>query len=204
MNHKSGSFIVDPRLQRHFTTFACQMPGDADLTTIFGSILTGHFFNFDKKIQGMAKNLTDAIINLQKEMISKFLPSAIKFHYNFTMRDLSAIVKGLLNSRSKEYTSSVQITRLWYHECMRVFSDRLISDTEVSRCREITINIGKRFMDDDPEIAYAEPCNFTNFVTNPDELSTYVACENFTKLKDALGKKLAEYNESFAIMNLVF
>ena len=203
MNHKSGSFLIDPRLQRHFATFVCQMPGDADLRTIFGSILTGHFYNFAQKIQGMSANLTDATIALQREMLVKFLPSATKFHYNFTMRDLSAIVKGLLNAKPKEYQSSVQITRLWYHEAMRVFSDRLITDVEVARCREMTITVGKRFMDDDPEIAYSEPCTFTSYVNNPDELGTYVSCDNPAKLKDVLEKKLIEYNENNAIMNLV-
>jgi len=95
MNHKSGSFLVDPRLQRNFVTFAGQMPGDSDLSTIFGTILNSHFFNFDKKVQKMTKNLTEATITLHKEMLSKFLPSAIKFHYNFTMRDLAAVMKGV-------------------------------------------------------------------------------------------------------------
>lgn len=34
MNHKSGSFSVNPRLQRHFVTFGCQTPGSDDLTTV--------------------------------------------------------------------------------------------------------------------------------------------------------------------------
>jgi dynein heavy chain len=50
MNHKSGSFFIDPRLQRHFVTFACTMPNEQDLATIFGTILSGHLFVFDKKI----------------------------------------------------------------------------------------------------------------------------------------------------------
>lgn len=34
MNHKSGSFSVNPRLQRHFVAFGCQTPGDDDLATV--------------------------------------------------------------------------------------------------------------------------------------------------------------------------
>lgn len=34
MNHKSGSFSVNPRLQRHFVTLGCQTPNDGDLTTV--------------------------------------------------------------------------------------------------------------------------------------------------------------------------
>jgi dynein heavy chain len=111
MNHKSGSFFVDPRLQRHFVTFACAMPSEQDLGTIFGTILNAHLFNFEKRIQNMAKNVTDATITLHREVCTKFLPSAIKFHYNFTMRDLASVFKGLLNSRPTEQTDPKDMTR---------------------------------------------------------------------------------------------
>ena len=38
MNHKSGSFSVNPRLQRHFVTLGCQTPGDDDLSTVRPSL----------------------------------------------------------------------------------------------------------------------------------------------------------------------
>ena len=203
MNHKSGSFTVNSRLQRHFTTFSCQIPGEADLFTIYTTLLTGHFFSFDKMIQNMTKSLTEASIVLLQEMVSKFLPSATKFHYNFTMRDLTSLIKGIMSSRSRCYTEPLHIVRLWYHEAMRVFSDRLISEVEISRCRENVINIGKRFLDENPDIAYAEPCAFTHFVDDPDELSVYIVCENQERLRSILENKLVDYNENNSIMNLV-
>lgn len=202
MNHKSGSFYIDPRLQRHFVTFACTMPSEADLTTIFGTILNGHLFNFDKKVQNQAVKITEATITLHKEILVKFLPSAIKFHYNFTMRDLAAIFKGMLNSRTSDFQSTPQMSRLWYHEVMRVYSDRLTTEVEVQRCREISINVGKRFLEDDPEIAFADPCTFTHFHKS-DDLGNYIPCEDTAMLKTCLERKLHDYNENFAIMNLV-
>jgi hypothetical protein len=38
------------------------------------------------------------------------------------------------------------MSRLWYHEVMRVYADRLISETEVNRCRDIIVNIGKSYV----------------------------------------------------------
>jgi dynein heavy chain len=219
MNHKSGSFYVNPRLQRHFVTFAYQMPGDADLFTIFNTILTGHFYTFDKKIQNKIKNITDATIALYKEISQKFLPSAVKFHYNFSMRDLAAVVKGLLNARPQEQTATGQLARLWYHESTRVFSDRLISDMEVVRCREVIMNVGKRFMEDEAEAAFAEPCFFAHYAPKAvtavsknmnlmggggdDFLSNYRNCDDITRFKTIVEEKLREYNESRAMMNLV-
>jgi dynein heavy chain len=204
MNHKSGSFQVDPRLQRHFFTFACMMPSDADLTTIFGTIINGHVYSWDRKLSAMGGKLADAAIALHKDVSSKFLPSAVKFHYNFTMRDLAAVFKGLLNSRQKEYKTTMSLTRLWYHEMLRVYADRLTSEVEVQRCKEMIVNVGKRFMDDNPEVAYADPVVFTHF-TDPlkDEPGVYQPMEDAVKLKKMLESKLAQYNEANAIMDLV-
>ena len=202
MNHKSGSFFVDPRLQRHFFTFACQMPGDTDLNTIFGTILNGHLFTFEKAVSNLSKSLTEASITVYKEIVTRFLPSAVKFHYNFTMRDLASVFKGLLNSRVKEYKTSSSMARLWYHEVSRVFSDRLVSEVEVQRCKEIIVNVGKRFMEENAEATYADPCSFTHFTTTED-LGTYMPCEDTARLKKVLESKLQDYNENNAIMDLV-
>ena len=204
MNHKSGSFFIDPRLQRHFVTFACSMPCEQDLSTIFGTVLNAHMFNFDRRVQSMSKNITDATITLHKEISSKFLPSAVKFHYNFTMRDLASVFKGLLNSRAPEQTQPIQVTRLWYHEVTRVFADRLVTESEVARCRDVIVNVGKRFFEDDPEVVFAEPCTFTHFVSAlSDDLGNYKVCDDGTRLKKVLEDKLGTYNETNAIMSLI-
>jgi dynein heavy chain len=61
----------------------------------------------------VGKAITDATITLHKEISSKFLPSAIKFHYNFTMRDSAAVFKGVLNSKPAEQTTTFSMARLW-------------------------------------------------------------------------------------------
>jgi dynein heavy chain len=202
MNHKSGSFFVDPRLQRHFFTFSCSLPSDSDLNTIYGTILSAHTYNWDKKVQGMASKLTEASIALHKEVSTKFLPSAVKFHYMFTMRDLTSVFKGLLSTRSKDYKTTSAISRLWYHEALRVYTDRLISEVEVQRCKDIVVNVGKRFIDDDPEKVFADPVMYSHFSAN-DDLGSYTAMPDGAKIKNIVDQKLENYNETFAIMSLV-
>ena len=202
MNQKSGSFFIDPRLQRHFVTFACQLPSDVDLNTIFGTIINNHVYNWDKKLISIASRLTEASISLHKEISAKFLPSAIKFHYLFTMRDLTAVFKGLLNSRTKNFKTTQSLARLWYHESLRVYTDRLISEVEVQRCKDIIINIGKRFIDDDPEKVFADPIMYAHFSQN-EELGNYTAMGDVNKVKKTLEAKLEMYNENAAIMDLV-
>ena len=50
MNPTAGSFLINPRLQRWFTTFAIGLPGPVSLMTIYQTFLDGHLKNFDKSI----------------------------------------------------------------------------------------------------------------------------------------------------------
>jgi len=43
MNPKAGSFYVDLRLQRHFSTFTMFTPDAITIKYIYGQILTGHY-----------------------------------------------------------------------------------------------------------------------------------------------------------------
>ena len=43
LNHKSGSFVVDLRLQKNFSSFTMYTPTDEIIKRIFGEILASHF-----------------------------------------------------------------------------------------------------------------------------------------------------------------
>ena len=59
MNPTSGSFTINPRLQRHFAVFAICFPGQEALTTIYSSILTQHYGNYHHKISSVVYFLTN-------------------------------------------------------------------------------------------------------------------------------------------------
>jgi dynein heavy chain, axonemal len=105
----------------------------------------------------------------------------------------------------EHYTLPTKFLRLWLHECTRVFSDRLISPTEISRCKEIFLDVAKRvFTEENPDVLFAPPLTFTNFVTfNLDDTPVYAPVASMAELKGALERKLGEYNETNAIMDLV-
>ena len=83
MNPTAGSFTISDRLQRQFSTFACMMPSQKDLTSIYSSILNGHLEVFDRNVAGLTSALVDATVNITKSVQTAFLPSAIKFTVRF-------------------------------------------------------------------------------------------------------------------------
>lgn len=120
MNPTSGSFTINPRLQRHFSVFAVSLVANQKLTaifiyclsqvsfpsadslmTIYHSILAQHFVNAEQRfnvcITKLAPNIVSASLALHNKAGQIFLPTAIKFHYIFNLRDLSNIfqVSGL-------------------------------------------------------------------------------------------------------------
>lgn len=64
-----------------------------------------------------------------------FLPTAVKFHYTFTLRDLSNVFQGVLFSEASQFKDATDIVRLWAHETIRVYSDKLV-DAGMLRVKE--------------------------------------------------------------------
>ncbi|KAJ9459816.1 Dynein beta chain [Diplonema papillatum] len=130
MNPKSGTFTVLDRLLWHFSMFACSMPDEADLMLIYGSIMKGHWGKWSKDSRGVAEQVTHASVKLHKSVTKTFLPTAIKFHYQWNMREMFNIFQGLCNSVQREHDKPSELIRLWAHECDRTFRDRMTDETD--------------------------------------------------------------------------
>lgn len=67
---------------------------------IYQSILLSHYSNAEQKfnmaVVKMAENIIAASLALHAKVSLVFLPTAIKFHYVFNLRDLSNVFQGLL------------------------------------------------------------------------------------------------------------
>ena len=72
-----------------------------------------------------------------------FFPSATKFHYQWNMREISRVIDGVLRTASANYKDVVQIYKLWYHECNRVFKDRLLFADDIKTVIKNTYDTAK-------------------------------------------------------------
>ena len=128
---------VTPRLQSSFLPLHSTQPADAQVKRIYRTLLVNHLSEFDEPIKPLGIPLTTATLDLYKQVSAEFLPTPSASHYLFSLRDLSRLVYGLLQSQSRHYDSRESVLRLWVHECLRVFGDRLVSGAERDKCVDL-------------------------------------------------------------------
>ncbi|XP_061081745.1 dynein axonemal heavy chain 11 [Conger conger] len=205
MNPAAGSFSVNPRLQRHFSVFAVHFPGVEALTTIYSSILGAHFQlgGFSYGVSRSVGSVVQAAICLHQKMTQNFLPTAIRFHYIFNLRDLSNIFQGILFALPECVRYPIDLVHLWLHESSRVYSDKLMEEKDVELFNKILLDTGKRYFEGiDESIFIHQPLIYCHFALGMGE-ARYVQVSDWEKLHKTLTDALEHYNELHAVMNLV-
>lgn len=126
-----GRNVITPRLMRHFNCITITSFDDATLNRIFTCILNWHFRKgFAKEVCELVPNLVNATRSIYKDATDNLLPTPRKSHYTFNLRDFARVVQGILLSRADLFESKEKMVRLWSHEALRVFYDRLVDDSD--------------------------------------------------------------------------
>ena len=121
-----GRAHISERTQSKFYTMNFTFPNDKQLQRIFQSILAHKFSEFDEEIKPLSEPLALATINIYKRVSEQFLPIPAKSHYMFNLRDMSKVIQGLYQINRFYCDSKLNLIRVWVHECLRVFCDRLV------------------------------------------------------------------------------
>eukprot|EP00960_Hanusia_phi_P070417 767305-Hanusia_phi.AAC.13 len=205
-----GRNVVTNRFFRFFNMFNISPPSQAVLRHIFASILEGHLNQFPSDCKMLMKPTVDASIEIYEKIASELLPTPAKSHYTFNLRDLSKVFQGILSLRVQNCANASVFSKLWVHECLRVFSDRLI-DYDDKRTFAIWIYelLKRKFsMDlDFEDTFFANPILFGDYLkmgASGDDRVYELVTDN-SKLSKLFDTYLEEYNQSSPkSMNLIF
>ncbi|XP_001843519.2 dynein beta chain, ciliary isoform X3 [Culex quinquefasciatus] len=207
MNPTAGSFTIDPRLQRHFCVFAVSFPSGDPLYHIYYSILSQHLANplnkFSLPTQKICAALVSCALTLHQRMGQTFLPTAIKFHYVFNLRDLANIFQGMLFANGETCSEPNFLIRLWVHEATRVYSDKLVDDRDIETFRKLRGEVVKKsFEEFDEAKVFNSPiiyCHFAEGLVDP----KYMPVASWESLNKTLEEAQSNYNDMIGAMNLV-
>uniref|UniRef100_A0A803WBL3 Dynein axonemal heavy chain 17 n=1 Tax=Ficedula albicollis TaxID=59894 RepID=A0A803WBL3_FICAL len=202
MNPTAGSFTIDSRLQRHFCVLAVCFPSREALHTVYGTILQQHLARLGALWDLQPAHPPVLPTALHQKVASNFLPTAIKFHYIFNLRDLSNIFQGLLFSTPECLKTPVDLVRLWLHEAERVYGDKLVDEEDQYSFKKLLTDICKASFQVSCAEQWSSPNIYCHFAQGMDE-SKYMPVTNWATLSDLLGEALDSYNEVNAAMNLV-
>ncbi|KAL0246130.1 hypothetical protein GEMRC1_007344 [Eukaryota sp. GEM-RC1] len=126
----AGRNPIDPRFVSLFSTFNITFPSEDALVHIFSSIVSSYLRPFAEEVQSIGKELPKLTLDLYRHIEVNLPPTPSKFHYVFNLRDLSRVFEGVCLATTDKFSSANQLAKLWRHECLRVFHDRLVNETD--------------------------------------------------------------------------
>uniref|UniRef100_A0A8C4VGB9 Dynein axonemal heavy chain 3 n=1 Tax=Falco tinnunculus TaxID=100819 RepID=A0A8C4VGB9_FALTI len=126
-----GRNDITGRFTRHLNIVSICSFDDDILTKIFTAVADWHFSKgFEPVFLRLGKMMIQATMSIYKMAVDNFLPTPLKSHYVFNLRDFSRVVQGVLLCPHTHLQVSYKLIRLWIHEVYRVFYDRLVDEED--------------------------------------------------------------------------
>jgi dynein heavy chain len=124
--------LITQRYVRHFNLVNLIPFDQSGLQRIFGTII--QWFVGDKSFANPVVRMLNLCVKgttlVYDNMAAEMRPTPMKSHYLFNLRDFATVFQGVLRVAPEYLDVPNKVVRLWAHECYRVFSDRLIDDSD--------------------------------------------------------------------------
>ncbi|XP_034942678.1 dynein heavy chain 7, axonemal-like, partial [Chelonus insularis] len=196
---------------RHFNFYTMFTPNKDNLLRIFSNIL---LFNlkrnqFSNDIIGSINSIVNSIIHVYINMKNFFHPTPTQIFYQFDIADIARVINGCSLIHRESVETKITLIRLWIHESLRVFGDRITIPTDYDfLLKKIEEAVGIYFKDTFDSIFDHLPkyngkltrqsfsnLMFTNFsVDNTNTICKYEEINSKDALKNKLIACLNEFN----------
>ncbi|MEJ1276595.1 hypothetical protein NN561_007501 [Cricetulus griseus] len=127
-----GRNAVTPRFIRHFNICTINTFSDETMVRIFSSIMAFYLrtHEFSPEYFLIGNQIVSGTMEIYKQSMENLLPTPAKSHYTFNLRDFSRVIRGCLLIEKDAVETKQTMVRLFVHEVLRVFYDRLINDED--------------------------------------------------------------------------
>lgn len=123
---------VNVRFLNHFNCFSVNESTEETYSRIASGILMNGFKKggHAADVIGSANQIVAATMHVYGAIVKKLKPIPSKSHYRFDMRDILRVCSGCSLLRKESVENKKMFAKIWFHETLRVFHDRLIDSNE--------------------------------------------------------------------------
>lgn len=199
------------RFMRHLNTIFVDPMSDRTICSIYSRILLWHLDTkgFSKEFDPCIGQIVEATLVLHKFVAANLLPTPYHSHYIFSAKEVSKVISGLLLAVPEGVEDLKTIRRLWIHEAMRVYYDRLVYPEEKGIFFETIKNIClqnlkiefdellERLRKDDRKRVCENDMRqllFCDFMEAKNDEKVYKEVEDMQSLRDTAVSLLEKYN----------
>ncbi|KAG9242560.1 cytoplasmic dynein-like protein 1 heavy chain 1 [Calycina marina] len=197
----AGRTPMGARFLRHAPLIMVDYPGELSLQQIYGTF-TSAVLKIVPSLRGYAEALTKAMVQFYIESQQRFTPK-IQPHYVYSPRELTRWVRGIYEAIRPLETLSVEgLVRIWAHEALRLFQDRLVAENERKWTDEAVNRIAlENFPTIDETKALGGPILFSNWLSknyipvDQDQLREFIKARLKTFCEEEVDVPLILFND---------
>jgi dynein heavy chain 1 len=161
----SGRTALSTRFLRHAPVLYVDYPEVVSLNQIYGTYVRA-VLKVAPNLRGYAQPLTQAMVDFYQSSKRRFT-STQQAHYIYSPRELTRWIRGIYETlKSLEDIDVESLVRIWAHEALRLFQDRLVHEEEKrwtdNKLDEVAM---LHFPTIDQNKALSRPILFSNWTT---------------------------------------
>jgi len=192
-----GRHPLNNRFLRHCPLLYVDFPGYDSLVQIYGTFNRAILRRAAPEIRNYGDALTEACVSFYTRCQKHYTPD-IQPHYIYSPRELSRW-KHAMNESIESIDSVNGLVRLWAHEALRLFQDRLVLPEEKQWCDKLVDEIGSKCFPGMNMEALERPILFTNLIN-----LNYQSCTKEELTKNIEGKLKNFYEEELNVQLVIF